>query len=323
MTSSTTPSRRRSSASSAPARATWASTRPPTPSTTGPGTASWWARTSATTRPARRPRPSSREDTDDPSTPASRTAGADGRVVQLPIASQPGGQRRRYDYSPRNTPGVHVLLKMDESTYDEDDGNTAPTTITRSRGASATTAVARGTPAWATRRPRTRRRASSSHIEAGIEIAAGVLPSAACGVAPAPPGTDVPVTVGGTVPERARADARRRVARHVHAGRRPDYTASVAATVTSSAIAAQLSVRTRARPPRAGSSTARAALPQPLQSTPRTRHARRSRRSPPRARRCRCSTFRDPVGAHAGDDRLQAADRRHRQPAVEATTPRR
>ena len=38
------PSRRRSSASSAPARATWASTRRPTPSTTGTGTASWWAR---------------------------------------------------------------------------------------------------------------------------------------------------------------------------------------------------------------------------------------------------------------------------------------
>ena len=26
------------------------------------------------------------------------------------------------DYSPRNTAGVHVLLKMDESTYAEDDG---------------------------------------------------------------------------------------------------------------------------------------------------------------------------------------------------------
>jgi hypothetical protein len=39
-----------------------------------------------------------------------------------------------------------------------------------------------------------------SHIGAGIEIAAGVLSSAACGVAPPSGGTDVPVDVGGTVP---------------------------------------------------------------------------------------------------------------------------
>ena len=104
------------------------------------------------------------------------------------------------DYSPRSTPGVHVLLTMDESTYAEDDGNTASTTTTRSRGASATTEDGRSTPASATRRRRSRRPGSCPTSGPGIEIAAGVLPSAACGVAPPTEGVDEEVSVGGTVP---------------------------------------------------------------------------------------------------------------------------
>ena len=107
-----------------------------------------------------------------------------GRVVQLQVAGRTvvnGGTT-----TARATPsGVHVLLTMDESTYAENDG------IGRRRRRSpdlvvpeVTTAAARGTRASATRRPRSREAGIRSHIAAGIEIAAGVLPSAACGVAP-------------------------------------------------------------------------------------------------------------------------------------------
>ena len=96
------PSRRRSSATSRPAAATPASTRPPTPSTTGPGTASWSARTSArhpaiqqaTVKVADHVHPSTAH-LPDPLDPHRR-------VVQLPT-------------NPRGT--VHVLAALDEASY--------------------------------------------------------------------------------------------------------------------------------------------------------------------------------------------------------------
>ena len=48
---------------------------------------------------------------------------ARGRVVQLPGHHQPGGQWRRHRRQPAPTP-IHVLLTVDESTYNESDGNT-------------------------------------------------------------------------------------------------------------------------------------------------------------------------------------------------------
>ena len=114
-------SRRRSSATSVAAAATPASTRRRTPSTTGPGTASWWAATSATTRPARRARRPDRR----PGPPATigltSRLDAGGRVVQLPLADL---GLATTDYSPRSNPAIHVLATVDESTYDEHDGNT-------------------------------------------------------------------------------------------------------------------------------------------------------------------------------------------------------
>ena len=122
--STMTPSRPRSSATSARAAATSASTRPRTPSTCGRGTGRWSAATSATTRTGRPPQRSSsrtpRHHLDPP--PAGRLA-ARGRVVQLPRRSSiPVVNGGGTDYSPRNS-GVHVLLKMDESTYAEADGS--------------------------------------------------------------------------------------------------------------------------------------------------------------------------------------------------------
>ena len=101
-TRSTTPSRRRSSATSAVAAATWASTPRPTPSTRGPGTASWWARTSATTRPARRPPTVHVEDTDHHSTTGlPNPLAARGRVVQLPAPEGAVVGGGGTDWSPR------------------------------------------------------------------------------------------------------------------------------------------------------------------------------------------------------------------------------
>ena len=58
-------------------------------------------------------------------------------------------------------------------------------TTIRSRGASATTAAARGTRAWATRRRRSARRDFLEHLLGGLEVAAGVVPDADCGNGPA------------------------------------------------------------------------------------------------------------------------------------------
>ena len=71
-----------------------------------------------------------------------------------------------------------------------------------------------------------------------------MLPSAACGVAPPSGGTDVPVTVGGNVPGvLALTFGATPSLGTFMPGVSKDYTASVAATVTSSATAAALTVR--------------------------------------------------------------------------------
>ena len=163
----------------------------PTPSTTGAGTATWWARTSATTRPERRPRRSSWRTPRTRPRPVSRPAGAG-------LTSGTTTRRRATasgdDYSPRSTAGVHVLLTMDESTYAEDDGSDG----TDDDHPISWCQRYDGGRSWYTGMGHTQASFQEagflSHIGAGIEIAAGVLPSAACGVAPQEPGdgTEVP-----------------------------------------------------------------------------------------------------------------------------------
>ena len=123
------------------------------------------------------------------------------------------------DYSPRSTPGVHVLLTMDESTYEEDDGNTADDDHPISwcqrydGGRSFYTGLGHTQASF-------QETGMLSHLGAGIEIAAGVLPSAACGVAPPTGGVDEEVGRRRHRAHGAGAHARRRgEPRHVHAGR--------------------------------------------------------------------------------------------------------
>jgi PKD repeat protein len=88
------------------------------------------------------------------------------------------------DYNPRNTEGTHVLLTMDESSYNEDDGNTTdddhPIAWCKKfdGGRMFYTGMGHTQASYSEAGVR-------SHIAAGIEIAAGKLASAACGVAPA------------------------------------------------------------------------------------------------------------------------------------------
>ena len=148
------------------------------------------------------------------------------------------------DYNPRNTAGVHVLLKMDESTYAEDDGSDGtdddhPISWCKKfdGGRSFYTGLGHTQASYAEAGIR-------SHIAAGIEIAAGVLPSAACGVAPATPGTDVPINVGGTVPTVLSLTLGPAPSLGTFVpGVAADYTASLTATVISTASSAALSVR--------------------------------------------------------------------------------
>ncbi|WP_081686373.1 PKD domain-containing protein [Candidatus Solirubrobacter pratensis] len=86
------------------------------------------------------------------------------------------------DYDPRNTTGIHVLLKVDESSYAEADG---------SDGVDDDHPISwchryDGGRSWYTGMGHTQASFQEagflSHILAGIRIAAGVLPSAACGV---------------------------------------------------------------------------------------------------------------------------------------------
>ncbi|HWK28422.1 MAG TPA: ThuA domain-containing protein [Solirubrobacter sp.] len=149
------------------------------------------------------------------------------------------------DYSPRNTPGVHVLLTLDESTYNEDDGNSTDDDHPISwcqrydGGRSFYTGMGHTQATYA-------EPGFQSHLETGIEIAAGVLPDADCGVAPSTGGdqTDVDVTVGGTVPSVLALSLTTPISLGTFMpGVAQDYTSSVAATVTSSAAAAALTVR--------------------------------------------------------------------------------
>ena len=120
------------------------------------------------------------EDTTDPSTagiPARWTRSDEWYNYQSPVNPVVNGGGN--DYSPRNTAGVHVLLTMDESTYAEADGTDASTTTIRSPGASATTAAARGTRASPTREASFTDADDARPPAAGIEITAGVTPSAA------------------------------------------------------------------------------------------------------------------------------------------------
>ena len=81
------------------------------------------AATSATTRPARRPR---RSTSRTPTSPPRRAFPPAGRATDewynFQSPANPVVNGGGADYSPRNS-GVHVLATVDESTYDEDDGN--------------------------------------------------------------------------------------------------------------------------------------------------------------------------------------------------------
>jgi len=127
-----------------------------------------------------------REDKTDPSTqgiPDSWSRTDEWYNYQSPVNPVVNGGGT--DYNPRNTDGVHVLLKMDESTYAEDDGSDGtdddhPISWCKKYdgGRSFYTGLGHTQASYAEAGIR-------SHIAAGIEIAAGVLPSAACGVAAA------------------------------------------------------------------------------------------------------------------------------------------
>ena len=169
------------------------------------------------------------------------------------------------DYSPRSTPGVHVLLTMDESTYNEDDGNTADDDHPISwcqrydGGRSFYTGLGHTQASF-------QEAGILSHIGAGIEIAAGVLPSAACGVAPPVEGVDEDVSVGGTVPTVLSLTLGDVASLGTFMpGVTRDYTASLAGTVTSSASAAALTVRDPSSTAPGRLVNGSAALAQPVQ----------------------------------------------------------
>ncbi len=169
------------------------------------------------------------------------------------------------DYSPRNTPGVHVLLKLDESTYAENDGSDG----TDDDHPISWCQKYDGGRSWYTGMGHTQATYSEpgfqTHLESGIEIAAGVLPDANCGVAPSG-GTDVPVPIGGTVPLvlGLSIDTAPSLGTFMP-GEARDYTTTVAAKVTSSATAAQLSVADPSTTAPGHLVNGTQALPQPLQ----------------------------------------------------------
>ncbi|MDA0173823.1 ThuA domain-containing protein [Solirubrobacter taibaiensis] len=126
-----------------------------------------------------------REDKTDPSTaaiPDRWTRADEWYNYQSPVNPVVNGGGD--DYNPRNTAGIHVLLTMDESTYAEADG---------SDGVDDDHPIAwchryDGGRAWYSGLAHTdasfSEAAMLSHLQAGIEITAGVTPSAACGKAP-------------------------------------------------------------------------------------------------------------------------------------------
>ena len=187
-TSSPTPSRTRSSATSRPAAATSASTRPPTPSTT------WtWYGQHGRARYFNEP-PDRHADRDGrhrrrrTSPPPSRLPGpldAHGRVVQLPVAGQPGrdGGGRRLQPAQQRRPRARDRRRDDLRRA----ATTAPApTTTRSPGA----ATYDGGRCWYTgdgphRRPRSPRPTSCEHVLGGLQTAAGAVASD-CGAQRAP-----------------------------------------------------------------------------------------------------------------------------------------
>ncbi|WP_053226959.1 ThuA domain-containing protein [Solirubrobacter soli] len=171
------------------------------------------------------------------------------------------------DYSPRNTPGVHVLLKMDESTYAENDGSDG----TDDDHPISWCQRYDGGRSWYTGMGHTQATYSDplfqNHLETGIEVAAGVKPDKDCGVTSTPPdSTNVDVPVGGNVPTV--------LALNIGAvpslgtfqpGVAKDYEASVSASVVSSASAAALTVRDTSATATGRLVNGTAALTQPLQ----------------------------------------------------------
>ena len=125
------------------------------------------------------------EDTTDPSTagiPARWTRADEWYNYQSPVNPVVNGGGD--DYNPRNTTGIHVLLTMDESTYAEADG---------SDGVDDDHPIAwchrfDGGRAWYSGLAHTDASFSEAamlgHLQAGIEITAGKVPSAACGNPP-------------------------------------------------------------------------------------------------------------------------------------------
>ncbi len=175
---STPRSRRRSRTTSRAAVATWVSTRRPTPSTSGASTAVWWARTSATTRPARPPRRSGSRTRITTRRRVSRTRGAawtSGTTTSRRSTRLSGGGD---DYSPRGQ--VHVLLTVDEATYGEEDGNT-----TDDDHPISWCQRYQGGRSWYTGMGHTQATFSEApflkHLLSGLEIAAGVQADADCG----------------------------------------------------------------------------------------------------------------------------------------------
>jgi hypothetical protein len=160
-----------------------------------------------------------------------------------------------------------VLLKLDESTYAEDDGSDG----TDDDHPISWCQRYDGGRSWYTGMGHTQASYAEPgfqlHLEAGIEIAAGVLPDADCGVtSTTPPGTDVPVGVGGTVPSVLGLSIGTPPSLgSFMPGQTKDYTSSVAATVTSSATAAALTVRDPSATATGRLVNGTAALPQPLQ----------------------------------------------------------
>jgi type 1 glutamine amidotransferase len=142
------------------------------------------------------------------------------------------------DYSVRDTAGTHVLLKMDESTYNEQDGNTAdddhPISWCKRYD---------GGRMWYTGMGHTEASYLDAgfmqHILGGLEVAAGVVTDAACGVT----SRSVPVDVSGTVPGTlALAVAPSATFGAFTPGITEDYTTTLAASVTSTGGDALLGV---------------------------------------------------------------------------------
>jgi PKD repeat protein len=130
------------------------------------------------------------EDTTDPSTaglPARWTRTDEWYNYKSPLFATVGDA----DYSPRGTTGVHVLLRMDEATYVEEDGSDGidddhPISWCQKYD---------GGRSWYTGMGHTQASFSEpqflTHVLGGIEVAAGVTPSASCGVT----GANQPPTV--------------------------------------------------------------------------------------------------------------------------------